>query len=87
MVTKEEALTADVFHYNGKMVCFSTVGKRGGVKTVQTVCRRNGATQTWKRDVKRFRVPVKYGIYEYNAITQDNAADWHTEANCPLNQH
>jgi hypothetical protein len=41
-----------------------------------SVCRkwrRNGQTQTWKRDTTRFRVPVKFGLYRYDQITQDNA--------------
>ena len=32
--------------------------------------RRNGKTQTWKRDKTRFRIPVKYGLYGYGAIEQ-----------------
>ena len=35
--------------------------------------RRNGQTKTWKRDTNRFRVPVKYGLYRYGAVTDDNA--------------
>jgi hypothetical protein len=35
-------------------------------------CRRNGATQTWKRDPSRFRIPVKAGLYKYWAIREDN---------------
>ncbi len=84
MITKEQALTANFFHYCGRVTCFSRVGPRGGVTTVITVCRRNGATQTWKKDVTRFRVPVKSGLYSYGEITQNNAGDWHTAEDCPL---
>jgi hypothetical protein len=27
-------------------------------------CRVTGALKTWKRDPKRYRLPVKYGMYE-----------------------
>lgn len=56
MITKQEALTANMFH--------------------DSVCRqwrRNGETQTWKRSPERFRVPVKFGLYRYDAITEDIA--------------
>lgn len=39
-------------------------------------CRRNGATKTWKRDKKRFEIPVKAGLKSYFYITQDNAQEW-----------
>ena len=86
MVTKEQALTVNEFHYCGKTTCHSKIGLRYGKKIVQTICHRNGKTQTWKRDASRFRVPVKYGLYTYGEITQDNAADWHTAEDCPLNK-
>lgn len=34
------------------------------------LARRNGATRTWKRDPKRFRIPVKYGFRGCSAITE-----------------
>lgn len=60
MISKLDALTADMFH--------------------DSVCRqwrRNGQTQTWKRTPERFRVPVKFGLYRYNAITNDIAYKVH----------
>jgi hypothetical protein len=33
--------------------------------------RRNGCTKTWKRDLNRFRIPVKAGLYVYSAVTND----------------
>ena len=35
--------------------------------------RRNGRTQTWKRNVSRFRIPVKMGMYGYSEITNETA--------------
>ena len=32
--------------------------------------RRNGKTQTWKRDANRIRIPFKMGLYGHGAITE-----------------
>ena len=37
------------------------------------VARRNGATQRWKRDEARFRIPFKYGFKNYGALTDEEA--------------
>lgn len=37
--------------------------------------RRNGKTQTWKRNLDRFRIPVKFGLYAYDAIDESNLTD------------
>ena len=34
--------------------------------------RQNGRVQRWKRDLFRYRIPVKAGMYVYDAITQDD---------------
>jgi hypothetical protein len=31
--------------------------------------RRNGMTKTWKRDPKRYEIPVKAGLKSYGTIT------------------
>lgn len=33
--------------------------------------RRNGCTKRWKRDLQRFRIPVKAGLKAYAAITNE----------------
>jgi len=38
--------------------------------------RRNGATKTWRTRPGEFRIPCKYGMYEYFYITQADADDW-----------
>jgi len=38
--------------------------------------RRNGATKYWKTRPNEFKIPVKYGLYEYGYIDQNNAAQW-----------
>jgi hypothetical protein len=45
--------------------------------------RRNGATQTWKTRPDDFRLPVKYGIRSYDAITPGNAHMFHRADACP----
>mgnify|MGYP003394573501 FL=1 len=86
MITKEQAVRAHEFHYTGKQACHMSIGPRGGISAHKTVCRRNGQTRTWKRDVARFEVPIKYGLYEYSTINQNNAANWHVAEDCPCNQ-
>lgn len=82
MITKAEALTADRFHENG---CTRFVGSRGGVTEIVRVWRRNGRTQTWKTRPDEFRVPIKYGLYDYSDITQRTASEFHVVVDCPLN--
>lgn len=72
MVTKEQALTANEFHYG---TCTHEHVERW---------RRNGATQTWKRNTLRFRIPVKHGLYVYGNISNENQGHYHTAEDCPL---
>jgi hypothetical protein len=68
MITYEQALTASRF-------TFESARKPGKI----CECRRNGKTQTWKTWKTRpghFKIPVKYGLYEYSYITHENAADF-----------
>lgn len=84
MVTKEQALTANYFHYTGRHQCTRTVGPRGGITERITNVRRNGDTKTWVTRPAEFRVPIKYGMYEYAYIDHTNAGDFHTADECPL---
>lgn len=70
-VSKEQAMSVDRFHANATCHPHKTYKWR-----------RNGKTQTWKTRPGDFRVPVKFGLYSYSAITQDNADQWHTEGEC-----
>lgn len=58
---------------------YMTVEEAKNLKSGETVkfrsvqgCTRNakvnGKPQTWKRDLNRVRVPVKYGLYEYDRM-------------------
>lgn len=87
MITKAQAqaLTwSSTLHYTGRHACTRKVGPRGGVTEHVTIVRVSGQCQTWKTRPEDFRLPVKYGLYENSAITQDNAADWHVPGDCPL---
>ena len=66
MITKEQAMTANNFTH------VSIKDSRGNPAKV----RRNGNTKTWKTRPNEFKVPVKYGLYEYLYITQDNAHEY-----------
>jgi len=44
------------------------VGNKGDILRVKI----NGKVKTWKRDVNRFEVPCKYGLYEYATINTLN---------------
>ena len=48
-------------------------------------CRRwrvNGKVQTWKRDESRIRVPLKSGLYAYDALTESELNLVHLESEC-----
>lgn len=81
MITKQQAVEAQEFHWGN---CTRAIGKRGGIKEHVTRARRNGRTQTWKRDAARWRVPIKLGLYQYGDITNDRAHEWHVPEDCPL---
>jgi hypothetical protein len=70
MITKEQALTAREFHsaHYAKPGCMTW--------------RRNGTTKTWKTRPNEFRVPVKFGLYTYNSITQADAHLFHVAEDC-----
>jgi hypothetical protein len=77
MVTREQALTEREFHYDPEGHGDPCKGPRSNLY------RRNGATKTWKTRPTEFRLPVKFGLYGYHAITQDNATAFHAASECP----
>jgi hypothetical protein len=90
MITQQQALDFNHFHFTGmngrgKAECIRTVGPRGGVKTRIIEVRRSGKTKLWKTRPTEFSLPVKFGLYESTYITHDNAGDWHTPEDCPIN--
>jgi hypothetical protein len=81
MVTKEQALTANTFHYTGQHACTMRNTRRQ-----VTTARRTRATWLWPNDSTRFNVPVTYGAQEWGDITEKNAEDYHVAEECPLRQ-
>lgn len=75
VVNPRTALTAHYFWHK--------TAKRSDGRTAIGV-RRNGATKTWKTRPGEFRIPVKYGMYEYFYITDKNADEWTTVEPEPL---
>lgn len=73
MITRDEALTANMFHEH--------FPERDKCRK----WRRNGKTRTWKRDMQRIEVPVKFGLRYYYTIGYSDLLNpnLHTEANCP----
>jgi hypothetical protein len=80
MITKAQAIESREFHAGS---CTRHVGPRGGVTEKTEVWRRKGQTQLWKTRPDDFRVPVKYGLYGYGSIYNNN--DVHVPEDCPLN--
>jgi hypothetical protein len=75
VLTKAQAVTVSKVH--------------AGPKPSQKECyvwRRNGKTQTWVTRPEDFRLPVKFGMYEYGQVTPGNAEYFHTEEECPFAQ-
>jgi hypothetical protein len=70
-ITRNDAMTCHEFHENhepaGKIYAW----------------RRNGATQTWKTRPEDYRLPVKYGLRSYDAITPASAHLFHRADQCP----
>lgn len=85
-LTREHALTAGMFHWNGNGGCYVVTGPRGGITVHQTRARRNGATQTWKTRPDEYRVPVKHGIRARGqfSIYHHDARSWHAASQCPI---
>ncbi len=66
LVNRTNALTAQNFEH------ITLKSKRGE----PVKCRRNGKTKTWKTRPNEFKIPVKYGLYEYFYITENNCHEW-----------
>lgn len=82
MITFAQAKTANEFHF-AKMCRFST-GPKSGITYRFEVWRRNGRTKTWKTRPGEFQIPVKYGLYSFDYITHNMAADFHVAEECPV---
>lgn len=82
MLTKQDVLTSQEFHYG---TCKRIVGPRGGVTIVCERWRANGRVKTWKSRPDDYSLPVKHGMRTYGTITPRNASSMHAAKDCPLN--
>ena len=80
-ITLAQVMTAREFHYGE---CTRIVGPKGGVTETVERWRRNGETKTWKTRPGDFRLPIKYGLRRYSAITPSNVDQFHVAKDCPL---
>jgi hypothetical protein len=69
VVNVRTAMTAHYFYHR-------TATYKDGRTPIQV--RRNGSTKRWVRQPEKFRIPVKYGMYEFFYITDENADEWTT---------
>lgn len=82
-ITREQALTLDTFHYPA-----------GGSADADkcSIWRRNGKTQTWVTRPTHYRIPVKYGLYDFGNIfaaememgTRANGSTVYAPKDCPV---
>lgn len=82
-ITFDQAVTEREFHKEGG--CHRSIGPRGGEKVTMEVWRRNGATKTWKTRPGEFRLPIKFGLRSYDAVTERDSHLLHLPSECPLN--
>lgn len=64
MMTKDEALRADNFHYGD---CSVKIER----------WRRNGKNKLWKTRPNDFHIPIKHGLRWYSYINQDTIRWYH----------
>lgn len=83
MITKEEALTENHFHYGE---CTRKIGPRGGVTEKIIEVRRIGRTKTWVTRPTEWYIPVQYGFYGSGKfhLHESDAASYHLPKDCPL---
>ncbi len=82
MITKAQAMFGHEFHSGD---CHRALGPRGGCTTYTVAWRATGKCQTWMRDRRRFRVPIKHGMFDSGYIADHSAREFHSAESCPLN--
>jgi len=80
MITKQEAMTI-------REVFFIITNPRNNHYGEIRKARVNGQCKTWKTRPQDFRLPFKYGMYEYGYIDQDNAGGFWTSLDAVKAEH
>lgn len=75
-MTQDQIINCRFFHLNSS--CEIRPNNR------QYCVRRTGKTKLWKRSPKRFKIPVKFGLYQSGYIDETNVQAWHASEDCPL---
>jgi polyphosphate kinase 2 (PPK2 family) len=65
LITKENQVNVNTFYHVSK------TNSTGRLKV-----RRNGNTKVWKTRPDEFKIPVKYGLYEYGYLTEKDCNNW-----------
>ena len=79
-MTEQDIMECKLFHLNSGCE-YSNTGVR---VNKQYRVRRNGMTKRWKRKPTEFKIPVKFGLYQYGYIDNTNVELWHCWYDCPL---
>ncbi len=66
------ALTQDQIINAREFIHTTIKNKRGDFARV----RRNGKTKLWKTRPNEFKIPYKFGLYDYGYITEKDANNW-----------
>jgi hypothetical protein len=79
VITKEQAMLAGthgaIFHENSECTTKRVVRWRA-----------NGRCKIWKRDLTRWQLPIKFGLYSHGYLTNENAHEYHLEGDCPVDK-
>lgn len=75
MITKQQAYDYSMFHHN------EYTNADGSCMRF----RANGKLQTWKRNVDRFKLPLRRGLWQHTYLTNENAGEFHLESECLKN--
>lgn len=80
-ITRDDLINGNEFHWCSVLSDITTEGMN--IRKCRK-WRRNGKTKTWKRNPDRIEVPVKYGIYSYRILTQNEIRqNWFMPNECP----
>ena len=87
MITKLQAESNNYFHYHNPNISIAGMSEEK-IQQSRMKChkwRRNGKTKLWKTRLLEFKVPIKYGLYSYGYLTQENADKFFLPEDCQAN--